>query len=149
MLIWRVSIEGREPERALRLEQAAECVGGGVLVAAAVSLAVGAVRALIAHADVGASPGAVVLLCASVVVLSPLALAKRRVATRLESGALRADALLTGAAAVLAGVSMASLLLSTMAGIWWADAAGGLGIALFLAREGWTSVRLSSRHRPA
>lgn len=142
-LIWRFSIEGRDPERASRVEHAAERIVGAVLIAAAISLAVGAVRSLVAHSDVEATIGAVVLLVASVIVLPPLAVAKRRTASRLESGALRADALLTGAAAVLAGVSLISLLLSTTAGIWWADAIGALVIAALLGREGLGSVRLA------
>lgn len=146
-LIWRFSIEGRDPQRAARVEHAAERVVGAVLVVAAVSLVVGAGRSLIAHADVEATTGAVILLCASVLGLPPLAIAKRRVAIRLESGALRADALLTGAAAVLAGVSLASLVLATLAGVWWADAVGALVIALLLAREGFSSVRLAGATR--
>ncbi|MEP6637934.1 MAG: cation transporter [Chloroflexota bacterium] len=142
-LIWRFSIEGREPERASRVEHAAERIVGGVLIVAALSLAVGAVRSLMAHAEAEATIGAVMLLCASVIVLPPLAIAKRGVAARLGSGALRADALLTGAAAILAGVSLVSLLLSTNAGIWWADAIGALVIAALLAREGLASVRLA------
>jgi divalent metal cation (Fe/Co/Zn/Cd) transporter len=76
-------------------------------------------------------------------VLPPLAIAKRRVAADLRSGALRADALLTAAAAVLACVSLLGVVASTLLGLWWADAVGALVIAAFLAREGWTSVRLS------
>ncbi|MEP6639819.1 MAG: cation transporter [Chloroflexota bacterium] len=142
-LIWRFAIEGREPERAARVEHAAERVVGGVLMVAAVSLAIGAVRSLVAHAHVEATLGAVILLSASVIVLPPLAFLKRQVASRLASGALRADALLTGAAAILAGVSLGSILLSTAAGIWWADAVGAIVIAAVLAREGSTSVGLS------
>ncbi len=141
VLIWRFSIEGREPERAARVEHAAERIVGAVLVVAAVSLALGAVRSLLAHAEVGSSIGVLVLLFASIVVLPPLAIAKRRVASSLGSGALRADALLTAAAAVLASFSLISVLLSTLAGIWWADALGALVIAAVLAREGFSSVR--------
>ena len=86
---------------------------------------------------------ALALLVASIAVLPPLAVAKRRVAARLRSGALRADAFLTGAAAVLACVSLLGVVASTLLGLWWADAVGALIIAAFLAREGWTSVRLS------
>ncbi len=113
------------------------------LVAAALALSLGAVRSLVAHAEVESVPGVLVLLGASVVGLPPLAIAKRRVATGLESGALRADAFLTGAAAVLASVSLIGIVLSTIAGIWWADAVGALAIAAVLAREGRTSVRLA------
>ncbi len=147
-LVWRFSIEGREPDRAIRVEHAAERIVGTVLVAAALSLTVGAIRSLIAHDEVKVTSGAVILLIVSVVVLPPLAIAKRRVAARLGSGALRADALLTGAAAVLASVSLVSLVLSTNFGVWAADGIGALIIAALLAREGLASVRLA-RDSPA
>jgi divalent metal cation (Fe/Co/Zn/Cd) transporter len=140
-LIWRFSIEGRAPGRADRVEHAAERIVGGVLIAAALSLALGAVRALVAHVEVATTIGAIVLLCASVVVLPPLAIAKRRVASRLGSGALRADSLLTAAAGVLAAVGLTSLLLASLAHVWWADAIGALVIAALLAREGVASAR--------
>ncbi|HEV7604055.1 MAG TPA: cation transporter, partial [Candidatus Limnocylindrales bacterium] len=128
-LIWRFSMEGRAPRRADRVEHAAERIVGGILIAAALSLAVGAVRALVAHVEVATTIGAIVLLCASVGVLPPLAIAKRRVASRLGSRALRADSLLTAAGAVLAGVSLVSLLLATTASVWWADSVGAFIIA--------------------
>jgi divalent metal cation (Fe/Co/Zn/Cd) transporter len=141
-LVWRFGIEQREPDRALRVEHAAERAVGAVLVVAAIFLAIGAVRALLAHDVASESLGQVVLLTASVAALPPLAIAKRRVAASLGSKALANDALLTGAAAVLAAVALAAIALSTL-GLWWADAAGSLLIAAALAREGWGSVRLS------
>jgi len=142
-LIWRFREERRNAERAARIEHVTERIVGGVLLTAAVALSVGAARSLLAHAEVDSSTGVLALLVASMVALPPLAFAKRRVAADLRSGALRADALLTAAAAVLASVSLIGVVASTMLGLWWADAIGALVIAAFLAREGWTSVRLS------
>jgi divalent metal cation (Fe/Co/Zn/Cd) transporter len=142
-LIWRFGEEGRNPARAERIERFAERIVGGVLLAAALALSVGAVRSIVAHSQVETSVGALAILVASIAILPPLAIAKRRVAGDLRSGALRADALLTAAAAVLACVSLLGVVASTLLGLWWADAVGALVIAAFLAREGWTSVRLS------
>jgi divalent metal cation (Fe/Co/Zn/Cd) transporter len=82
----------------------------------------------------------VALLVLSMVVLPPLALAKRRVAARLGSGALRADSTLTLVAAVLAVISLASLAASEALGLWWADAVGALVVAGLVVREGWGSI---------
>jgi divalent metal cation (Fe/Co/Zn/Cd) transporter len=142
-LIWRFRDERVNPARATRVEHLAERIVGGVLVTAAVALSVGAVRSLLAHQEVEFSVGVMILLIASIAALPPLAIAKRRVARDLRSGALRADAFLTAAAAVLACVSLAGVVASTLLGMWWADAVGALIIAVVLAREGWTSVRLS------
>lgn len=138
-LVWRFHIEGRDPARAERVEHLADRLVGAVLVLAALGLLVGAVRALAAHGDIHEAPGQLLLLAASLLILPPLAIAKRRVADRLGSTALRNDALLTGAAAVLALVAVGALVLSDL-GLWWADAAGSLVIAAVLAREGWASV---------
>ena len=143
-LIWRFGEEGRNPARAERIERLAERIVGGVLLAAALALGVGAVRSIVAHSQVETSIGALAILVASIAILPPLAIAKRRLAGDLRSGALRADALLTAAAAVLACVSLLGVVASTLLGLWWADAVGALVIAAFLTREGWTSVRLST-----
>ena len=58
------------------------------------------------------------LLLASAVVLPPLAIAKYRVAARLGSGALRADSILTAVAAVLAVISLASMVAAQAFGLW-------------------------------
>jgi divalent metal cation (Fe/Co/Zn/Cd) transporter len=142
-LIWRFRVERKNPERAARIEHVTERVVGGVLLTAALALSVGALRSLIAHAEVDTSTGVLALLVASIAALPPLAIAKRRVAAGLSSGALGADALLTAAAAILAAVSLIGVVASTVIGLWWADAIGALVIAAFLVREGWTSARLS------
>jgi len=139
-LVWRFRIERQDPARADRVEHAAERIVGGVLVVAALVLALGAVRALLTHGTAHTSVAHLTLLIASLVVLPPLAIAKRRVAIRLGSAALRNDALLTGAAALLALVALLATILSATVGLWWADAVGTLVIAAVLAREGWSSV---------
>ena len=82
------------------------------------------------------------LLLASVVALPPLALAKHRVASLLGSGALRADSILTGVAALLALISLVSLAAAEAFGLWWADAVGALVVAAIVLREGWGSLAL-------
>jgi divalent metal cation (Fe/Co/Zn/Cd) transporter len=142
-LIWRFSVETREPHRAERVEKLAERIVGIVLLALAAYLALGAVRSLAAGSHPEPSIPATVLLLVSLAFLPPLALAKRRVADRLGSGALRADSILTAVAAFLALVSLVSVTLSATLGVWWADAVGSLLIAAVLAREGVESVRAS------
>ena len=143
-LVWRFRTERSDPARAERAERLAERAVGLVLVVLALYLAVSAVRALLdgSHPDV--TLAGTILPCIGVLVLPPLALAKYRTAAVLGSGALRADSLLTGLAACLAAISLASIVLIQAAGIVWADAVGGLVVAAILAREGLLSVRLTS-----
>jgi divalent metal cation (Fe/Co/Zn/Cd) transporter len=140
VLVWRFLDETRQPHRAIRVERAAERVVGLALVVLALYLAASAVRALAAQAHPEASTPGLALLLASVIVLPPLAVAKNRVARRLESGALRADSILTGVAALLAGISLASLAASEAFGLWWADAIAALVVGAIVLREGWRSL---------
>jgi divalent metal cation (Fe/Co/Zn/Cd) transporter len=142
-LIWRFAVESAQPERAARVERTAERVIGVVLIVLSVYLVASAVRALAAQAHPEGSIAGVALLLASVVVLPVLAVAKYRVAAALGSGALRADSVLTGVAALLAAIGLVSLAASNTLGLWWADAAAALVVALILVREGWGSLTLS------
>ena len=139
-LIWRFLGEARRPERAAHVERIAEAVVGVGLIVLAVYLALASIRSLIDGRSPTATPLAVAVLVASVLLLPPIASFKRRVARELASGALRADSVLTAVAAGLGLVSLLGLVASTTWGWWWADAGAALVVAAVLAREGLTSV---------
>ncbi|MEA2678155.1 MAG: hypothetical protein QOJ81_2296 [Chloroflexota bacterium] len=147
-LVWRFAIEARQPHRAERVEKIAEAVLGVVLVVVAIYLAFSAIRALLDNAHPDASAVGLLLLATSVVVLTPLALAKYRTAAALRSRALRADSILTAIAGLLAFASLISLGLSTTFDLAWADAIGALIVSLVLAREGLDSLLAMRTHLP-
>lgn len=140
VLVWRFMVEARQPHRADRVEQAAERAVGLALIALALYLGLGALRALAAEDHPETSTVGLALLAASVLVLPPLAFAKNRVAARLSSGALRADSILTAVAGILAAVSLTSLAASDALGLWWADAVAALIVSVIVLREGWSSL---------
>jgi divalent metal cation (Fe/Co/Zn/Cd) transporter len=140
-LVWRFRLEATQPHRAEQVEKIAETIVGGVLLVLAVYLGFNAVGALTSGAHPEATPFGTGLLIFSLVVLPPLALAKFRTARALASGALRADSLLTGIAALLALISLAGLGLTEAFGLIWADAVGALMVAGVLVREGWSSLQ--------
>ena len=142
VLVWRFMVEARQPHRADRVERAAERVVGLALIALALYLGFGAIRALAAQAHPETSLVSLALLLASVIVLPPLAVAKYRVSARLGSGALRADSILTAVAAILAVISLASLAAAQALGLWWADAIAALIVGVIVLREGWSSLGL-------
>jgi divalent metal cation (Fe/Co/Zn/Cd) transporter len=147
-LVWRFSIEARDPERADRAEKVAEGIVGVVLLMLGAYLASSAFQALAVGAQPHGTFVGTALLGFSLAALPPLALAKHRVAARLGSRALRADSFLTGIAAVLALVSLVGLGLSEAFGIRWADAIGALIAAVALAREGIGGVQALRREDP-
>ena len=141
-LVWRFTIEKREPHRAERVEQVAEAIVGAVLLVLAAYLGVSAMRALAAGVHPEATFLGTVLLLFSVIVLPLLARAKYLVARSLGSGALRVDSLLTGIAALLALISLVGLVLSEQFGLIWADAVGALLVTVILIREGIGSLQV-------
>jgi divalent metal cation (Fe/Co/Zn/Cd) transporter len=145
--VWRFRVELREPHRGERIEEVAEAIIGAVLLLIAAYLVIGAISALVSGATPEATTARTVLLVVAVLGLPPLAVAKYRTAKQLESRALRADAVLTGVAALLAGIGLAALVLSEVLGLTWADAVGALLVAAILAREGWIALELVRTHR--
>lgn len=146
-LIWRFIGEARHPSRAAQVERTAEVVVGCALITLSAYLTVASIRSLLeAHSPV-ASDLAIVVLVASVVVLPPIALIKRRIARELKSGALRADSVLTTVAAVLGVVSLAGLALAAGQGWWWADALAAMVVAAVVVREGLKSIAFARPQR--
>ena len=140
-LIWRFAAERGQPHRADRVESVAAMVVGAVLIVLGVYLGYQSFVAILAQPAHETSTAAIALLVVSAIVLPPLGIAKRRVADRLASGALRGDSVLTLVAGLLAVVGLVSALLTTTLGLRWADAAGGLLVALVLVREGAGGLR--------
>jgi divalent metal cation (Fe/Co/Zn/Cd) transporter len=144
VLVWRFTVETREPHRAERIEHVARLFVGWTLVAVAIYLAEEAVRDLVTGAHAETSTASLVIAAAAVAVLTPLAVAKRRVANRLRSRALHADSMLSAMGAALAVVTLVAEALSASVGWTSADAIAGLIIAGLLVREGIGSLRSES-----
>jgi len=140
-LIWRFLAERDQPHRADRVERVAAAVVGTVLLVLGVYLGYQSIQAIVGGSENKTSIPAILLLVASAILLPPLGIAKRRVAERLASGALRGDSVLTLVAGLLAVVGLVSALLTSTLGLSWADAAGGLLVAVVLVREGVGGLR--------
>ncbi len=118
----------RRTGRALRLVAAAF----GVLAAVLVTVAV---RDLVTGRRPGESPWGIAYLAMTAVVMLGLAVAKRRVATRLDSAPLHSEATLTFLDGALATATLTGLWLHAAAGWWWADPGAALVVAAFAGRE--------------
>jgi divalent metal cation (Fe/Co/Zn/Cd) transporter len=143
VLVWRFRREQVDPDAAEHVERRAQRFIVVAMFGVAVYVLVGAVRALSQGSHAKESLFAVLLAGLSLLVLPWLGRAKLLVAAALPSSALRGDAVLTIAAAVLAGITLAALLLNSGFGWWWADPMAALVIALALAVE---ALRVSIRH---
>jgi divalent metal cation (Fe/Co/Zn/Cd) transporter len=136
VLVWRFKHEQRKPDAADRLEERAEVAIGVAMLGVAVYLAIHAVLDLADRSHPKTPVLGLIVTIASLIALPWLASRKLRVASRLPSRALRADAILTGASAALAATTLAALLANSLFGWWWADASAALVVAALLALEG-------------
>jgi divalent metal cation (Fe/Co/Zn/Cd) transporter len=145
ILVWRFGHERVGTRSSDELERRAAQVIGAILPLIALYLVVRASIALADHSGPESSPLGIALTGASIAVLPFLAHAKLRLARALESQALRADGVLSGAGAALAAATLIGLALSTAVDWWWADSVAALLIAATLAREGLFTVQAALR----
>lgn len=81
------------------------------------------------------------LAVASLIVMPLLARAKRKVAARLGSQALRADSRQSDLCAYLSAVLLVGLSANSLFGWWWADPVAALGMVAIIAKEGIDALR--------
>ncbi len=112
--------------------------------ALAVSVAVGAVRALVTHEVSSTSALGIAVTTAALIAMPVLARAKRRVAPALGSRAQEREAGQTDLCALLAGVVLVGLVLRAALGWWWADPVAALVVAALASLETARSWRAES-----
>ena len=144
VLVWHFRMERRDPAAADRLERRAQAWIVLAMLAVAFYVGLQAVRALIGGSHPETSALGLILTIGSLLVLPWLGRMKLQVAARLPSQARRGDGILSLAAAALAAITLATLLVNSALGWWWADAVGALVIAGALVAE---AARVALRHR--
>ena len=85
----------------------------------------------------------VLVLALSVLVMPLLALAKRQVADKMKSGALRAEAKQTSLCAYLSVIALAGVALNAAFSWWWADPVAALAMVPIIVSEGIAGLRAS------
>ncbi|HKW30498.1 MAG TPA: cation transporter [Verrucomicrobiae bacterium] len=136
ILLWRLDHElGEKRERrALRL------VGVSFLLLA-VYVGWEAIESLVKHQPPNASYFGIVFSVLCLIVMPLLARAKRRVATRLESGAMAADARQSALCGYLAALLLGGLGLNALFNWWWADPVAALAMLPIILKEGFAALR--------
>lgn len=133
--LWRLRLDADEARREAAERQALRWIGAGFLLLAAY-VGYEAVGSLVGRRAPEESPVGIGLAALSLVVMPLLARAKRRVATRLGSGALEAETRQTEFCAYLSAILLAGLGLNAWLGWWWADPVAALAMVPLMAREG-------------
>jgi divalent metal cation (Fe/Co/Zn/Cd) transporter len=138
--LWRLRADLDE-ERRERVEILSHRFIGVSFLALALYVGYSAIASLLRGAAPQRSLLGVGIALASLIVMPALARAKRRVAARLTSGALAAEAKQTMICAYLSAILLAGLGLRALAGWWWADPLAGLAMVPFMVWEGIEGVR--------
>jgi divalent metal cation (Fe/Co/Zn/Cd) transporter len=142
VLLWRLVAEARgaAAEQVEGKERKARLFVGATFLALAAYVTVQGVLTLVRAEHPAESLLGMILAALSLVIMPLLAWAKLRVASRLGSEALRAEAKETVACAYLSLTLLVGLVLNAVAGWWWADPVAALVMVPWLVREGVEGV---------
>ena len=138
VLLWRLLIEARseDSERVERAEHRVHRFIGLTFLLLALYVVTQSVITLAVVDPPRESLVGVVLAAASLAIMPLISWGKLRVARRLQSEALRAEAKETLACAYLSLALLLGLLLNAVAGWWWADPAVALFMVPWLVKRG-------------
>lgn len=139
-LVWRLHCDTNRIKRE-QAERLSLRIVGVCFIALATYVTFDAAASLLrSEAPEESMPG-IMLAIASLVVMPMLARAKRRVAARLGSAALTADAKQTELCMYLSAILLGGLLLNALFGWWWADPVAALVMVPIITKEGFDALR--------
>lgn len=136
-LIWRFRAERRHPSRSDATEIRAAIVVATALAVVSVVLIIESAVALESRSRPGTSVVTLVAAAISLAVLTPLAVAKRRLGERMGSRALQGDGTLSGIGAATSLLALVALVLYHALSWWWPDRVAALVVAVIAADEAW------------
>jgi len=139
VLVWRLRQPGSLEEESERERKALIGVGITFFVLSGYIL-LQAGQSLLRREAPESSWIGILLATASLIVMPTLGLVKRRIARKMGSRALEADALETLICAYLSFTLLLGLGLNALLGWWWADPLAALAMVPFILKEGWEAI---------
>ncbi len=138
ILLWRLRVEqrGRSVEAIEQAERRAAWLTAISLFALAAYIVAGSALAFITQSRPEASWWGVGVAIAAAIIMPLLWQGKLRVARRIGSVALKADAACSVTCAYMSLTLLVGLLLNRFFGLWWADPLAALALVYFIVREG-------------
>lgn len=137
--LWRLAYQHDEDRRE-QAEQTASRIIGICFLLLACYVAYEATVTLLWNERPEESLIGLVLAALSLLIMPWLAHEKRKIASRLHSGALEADSQQTQFCAYLSALLLVGLALNAWLGWWWADPVAALLMVPLIAREGWEAL---------
>ena len=139
-LLWRMSVDA-DVESRERNEKLSLRIVGICFIALAVYVLYESVLDLASRKAAEYSLPGIILAGISLIVMPLLSRSKKRVASELDSRAMKADAKQTDFCIYLSAILMMGLLLNAALGWWWADPAAALIMVPFIAKEGLEAMK--------
>ena len=139
-LLWRLQTDESERTRE-RHEATALRIVGVCFLLLALYVSYDALQALVSGEAPRPSVPGILLAMASLIVMPLLAMSKRRVAGRIGSAALTADATQTQLCTFLSAILLGGLSMNAAFGWWWADPVAALAMVPIMVHEGWDALR--------
>ncbi len=138
ILLWRLWVEqrGSTHERVERAERRASWITALSLFGLAIYIVGDSAFAIITQSRPEASWWGIGLAIAAAIIMPLLWQGKLRVAKRIGSAALKADAACSVTCAYMSFTLLTGLLLNKFFGLWWADPLAALALVYFIVREG-------------
>ena len=138
VLLWRLRVEQRGGTTGVveRAERRAAWITAISLFALAVYIVGDSAFAFLTRSRPEASWWGIGLAIAATIIMPLLWRGKLRVARRIESAALKADAMCSITCAYMAITLLIGLLLNKFFGWWWADPLAALALVYFIVKEG-------------
>jgi len=137
ILLYRLLIEASEgdTERVERAEHTAAWVVSISLVLLCLYVLGTAIYGLVVHSKPESSLVGIIISIAAVIVMPWLAVTKRRIAKRIDSGALRGDAASSMTCGYMAGTVLVGLALNALFHWWWVEDIAALVFLFWLVQE--------------
>ena len=137
ILLWRLSVEvrGEDTWHIEQAEQRASWIVAVSLALLCMYVLVTAVYGLLSRSHPDSSLTGIAISLAALLVMPGLGIAKRRLATRLDSSALRGDAASSFTCGFMAGAVLVGVGLNALFGWWWAEDVASLLFLFWLVGE--------------
>src|SRR2546423_1597235 len=139
-LLWRMSVDADVQQRE-RNERIALRLVGACFIGLAAYVVVESIKTMLRREAPEHSFFGIIIAIASLIVMPLLAQAKRRVASGLNSSAMKADSRQTDFCTYLSGILLAGLAFNWLFRWWWADPVAALIMVPIIAREGVEGLR--------
>lgn len=138
VLLWRLSLEqrGGSLQAVEQAERRAAWVVALSLFALALYIVGDSVYSLLTKSHAESSSLGIGLAIAAAIIMPLLWQSKLRVARRIGSAALKADAACSVTCAYMSFALLVGLLLNAIFGWWWADSLAALALVYFIVQEG-------------